>query len=102
MEFLAARVGQGLRRKCPTLQRHNNKNSKYIFPEKDLRDLSPDFHIDVSRSDLHISTTGLPILLQENMVTYTCTAHIHITMENGTEAAQFLFWKHINGIFIAV
>jgi hypothetical protein len=28
-----------------TLQRHNTGNSKQIFPEKELRDLSPNFHI---------------------------------------------------------
>ncbi len=29
----------------PTLQRDNTKNSKQIFPEKELRRLSPNFHI---------------------------------------------------------
>jgi hypothetical protein len=38
-----------------------------IFPEKELRSLSPNFHIHVSVSDLYISMIGLPILLQENM-----------------------------------
>jgi hypothetical protein len=46
-----------------TLQRHNTENSKQIFPEKELRSHSPNFHIHVSMSDLYI----LPILLQENM-----------------------------------
>ncbi len=35
-----------------TLQRHNNENSKQIFLEKELRGLSPNFHIHVSVSDL--------------------------------------------------
>jgi hypothetical protein len=51
------------------LQRHNTKNSKKIFPKKELRGLSPNFHIDVSVSDLNIPTIGLPVLLQENMWT---------------------------------
>jgi hypothetical protein len=37
-----------------------------IFPEKDLRGLSSNFHIHVSVSDLYVPTIGLPILLQEN------------------------------------
>ncbi len=39
-----------------SLQRHNTENSKQIFPEKELRGLSPDFHIHVSVSDLYIPT----------------------------------------------
>jgi len=45
------------------LQRTNTKNSKQIFPEKELRGHRPHFHIHVSVSDLYI--TQLPILLQE-------------------------------------
>jgi len=52
---------------CTALQRTNTENSKQIFPEKELRGLSPNFHIHVSVSDLYIPTIGLPILLQENM-----------------------------------
>ncbi len=52
-----------------TLQRNNTENSKLIFPGKELRGLSPNFHIYVSVSDLYIPTIGLPILLQENMWT---------------------------------
>jgi hypothetical protein len=46
-----------------SLQRHNTKNSKQIFPEKALRGLSPYFHIHMSVSDLYIPTIRLPILL---------------------------------------
>jgi hypothetical protein len=54
---------------CTALQRTNTENSKQIFPEKELRGLSPNFHINVSVNDLYILTIGLPILLQENMWT---------------------------------
>jgi hypothetical protein len=49
------------------VQRHNTKNLKQIFPEKELRVLSPSFHIHVSVADLYVPMIGLPILLQENM-----------------------------------
>ncbi len=49
-----------------TLQRQNTEISKQIFPEKEYRGLSPNFHIHVSVSDLYIPTIGgLPILLEE-------------------------------------
>ncbi len=47
------------------LQRHNTENSKQIFPEKEFRGHSPNFHIHVSVTDLYIPTIDLPILLQE-------------------------------------
>jgi hypothetical protein len=47
-----------------------NKNPIYVFPEKELCGLSPNFHIHVSVSGLCITTMGLPILLQENMLTF--------------------------------
>jgi hypothetical protein len=46
-----------------------SENSKPIFPEKELRGYSPNFHIHVSESDFYIPTIDLPILLQENMGT---------------------------------
>ncbi len=46
-----------------TMLRHNTENSKQIFPEKELRSLSPNFHIHVSVSDLYIPRISLPILL---------------------------------------
>jgi len=48
-----------------TLQRTNNEKLKQIFPEMELRDHSPNYHIHVSVSDLYFSTIDLPILLQE-------------------------------------
>ncbi len=48
-----------------TLQRQNTEISKQIFPEKEYRGLSPNFHIHASVSHLYISTIGLPILLEE-------------------------------------
>ncbi len=35
----------------PTLQRQNTEISKQIFPEKEYRSLSPNFHIHASMSD---------------------------------------------------
>jgi hypothetical protein len=48
-----------------TLQRTDNENSKQIFPKEELRGQSPNFHLHVSVSDLHIPTSDLPILLPE-------------------------------------
>jgi hypothetical protein len=41
--------------------------SIYVFPEKELSALSPNFHIHVS-IDLYILTIGPPIFLQQNTV----------------------------------
>ncbi len=50
---------------CSTLQRQNAENWKQIFPEKEYRGLSPNFHIHVSVRELYIPTIGLPVLLEE-------------------------------------
>jgi hypothetical protein len=42
------------------LQRTKNENWKQIFPEKELRGHSLNFHIHVSVSDLYISRIDLP------------------------------------------
>jgi hypothetical protein len=42
---------------------HCNESPIYVFPEMELRGLSPNFHIHVSVSDLYIPTMSLPILL---------------------------------------
>ncbi len=54
---------------CRTLQRHNTKNLKQLFPEEDLLCLSPNFHIHVSVSDVYILMMDLTILLEENVWT---------------------------------
>jgi hypothetical protein len=43
---------------------HFIENPIYLFPEKELRGLSPNFHIHVSESDLYISRIGPRIFLQ--------------------------------------
>jgi hypothetical protein len=55
----------------------------YVFPEKELRDLSPNFHIHVSASD-HGNVK---------------IAHGHMIVKIGTEAAHFLFWEVLFQIF---
>ncbi len=69
----------------PPLQRTNAENSLQIFPEKELRGHSPNFHIHVSVSDLYIPRIDLPILLQENMWTdpgNILIAHRYMNVEN--------------------
>jgi hypothetical protein len=51
--------------KYPTLKRQNIEISKQIFPEKEYRGLSPNFHIHEPVSDLYIPTIGLAILMEE-------------------------------------
>jgi hypothetical protein len=46
---------------------HCNENPIYLFPEKELRGLSPSFHIQVSARDLYISRISPHIVLQQNM-----------------------------------
>jgi hypothetical protein len=86
---------------------HNTENSQQIFPEKELRGLSTNFHIHVSVSDLHIP-------MQAGSVFLFCCRKIcglilgiyksltDKSMEIGTEAVQFLYWEYKNGIFLAV
>ncbi len=48
---------------------HCNENPIYVFPEKELRSLYPDFHIHVSVSNLYIPVIGPHIFLQQNKET---------------------------------
>ncbi len=69
IQFILYLLGSQDRSTVPTLQRTNTEHSKHIFPEKELRGNSPNFHIHVSVNDFYIPTIDLPILLQENMGT---------------------------------
>jgi hypothetical protein len=55
---------------CFLGSRHCNENPIYVFPEKELRGLSPNFHIHVSVTDLYISRIGPHIFLQQNRQTH--------------------------------
>jgi hypothetical protein len=61
---------------------HCNENTIYVFPEKELCDLSPNFHIHVSVSDLNIPRIGPHIFLQQNV-------------EIGTERPRYSFSGNI-------
>jgi hypothetical protein len=65
MMFLLRQMGRYPQYLETALQRQNTKISKQIFPEKEYRGLSPNFHIHASVSDLYIPTIGWPILLEE-------------------------------------
>ncbi len=53
--------------KCPWS--HCNDKPIYVFPEKELHGLSPNFHIHVAVSNLYIPRIGPPIFLQQNRQT---------------------------------
>ncbi len=55
-----------IRGSLDALQRTNTENSKRIFPEKELRGHSPNFHIHVSAGSIYIfPQSDLSILLQD-------------------------------------
>ncbi len=64
-----------------------NENPIYVFLEKELCGLSPNFHIHVYVSDLYISRIGPHIFLQKNRQTDHGNieiAHKHMNVEIGT------------------
>jgi hypothetical protein len=48
---------------------HCNENPIYVFLFLELRGLSPNFHIHVSVSDLHVPMISPPIFLQQKRQT---------------------------------
>ncbi len=49
--------------------KHCNESPIYVYPEKELFCLRPDFHIHLSVSDLYIPGIGPHIFLQQNRQT---------------------------------
>jgi hypothetical protein len=77
-----------------------------MFPEKEYRGLSPNFHIHVSVSELYILTVGMPFLLEEIQYVDRSWEYINrsqtLNVETGAEAALFLGKEYIIGIAVAV
>ncbi len=86
------------------LQRQNAENLKQIFPEKEYRGLSPNFHIHVSVGELYIPTVGLPVLLEEicRLILGIYKSLKDVNVEIWAEAALFPEKEYINGIAVAV
>ncbi len=59
-------VGEKIRYLVVVFCVHCNENPTNVFPEKELRGLSPNFHIHVSVIDLYIPRIGSHIFLQQN------------------------------------
>ncbi len=93
-------------RKIPCTAKTKFQNLKQIFPEKEYRGLSPNFHIHVSVSELYIPTMGLPFLLEgicgRILGIYKSLTDAWILKLGLSEAAQFPEKEDINGIVVAV
>ncbi len=64
VQFLYTYISRKLKEPSSQIDVHCKEISIYVFPEKGLRGISPNFHIRVSVSDLYIPTIGPPIFLQ--------------------------------------
>ncbi len=74
-----------------------------MFQEKELRGLRPNFHINLSVTDLYIYSHVRPayfLAAEQAERTYEyINAHSNMIVGTGTEAAQFLSWKYLFRIF---
>ena len=64
----------------------------YVTKEKEMRGISPNFHIHVSVSDLSIPNIGPPVSLLQDRQT---DAQRNMNGGIGTVAAQLLFWEYL-------
>jgi hypothetical protein len=77
-------------------QVHCTENPIYVFPEKELCDLSPTSYIHVSVSDLYIPRIGPHIWLQQNRQNDPGNiqiSHIYMSVGIGIQNIMILFWK---------
>ncbi len=77
--------------------------TKIIFLFRELRGLSPNFHIHVSVSDLYIPRIGTRISCSRTGrsiagIYKALTGHRHMNVEIGT-VPQFLFWEYMFPLF---
>ncbi len=72
---------------------HCNENPIYIFLSWELHDRSPNFHIHVSVSDLHIPMIGPHIFVQQIDCGNISKAHRHMNVEIGMWARYSFSWN---------